>query len=265
MKLKENLHYFIYLFFFISMTTFIISCDKENKTSQNTQNTTEKKDDSTEKKTTQSSGSGSTGKDFFYKKSSENNIACADCHSDGTNNANPLTKYFSNIQGANKRTSTFLGKFTGEEVVKNAGGATLCWQEYMRMKTPLTEEQIAALNQYYSSVAAPDSPLEIKYETIALPVKDKAKLKNEQKIIMALKGDNVKGEQAFNNSCAFCHGENSTVRKVPSILEDFEGNVKSITFNVRLGDGSMPFFHKNNLSDQDVADIAAYLLKKSGQ
>jgi len=263
MRIKENFYPLIYLIFFILIITLIISCGKDNKTSQNT---SEKKDDTTKKtSTTQTTGAGSSGKEIFYNKSSENNIACADCHSDGTNTNNPLTKYFSNIQGANKRTSTFLGKFKGEEVIRNAGGATFCWQEYMRMKTPLTDEQINSLNEYYASVATPDSPLEIKYETIALPVKDKAKLKEEQKVIMELKGDPTKGEQSFNNACGFCHGENSTVKKVPSVLEDFEGNVKSITFNARLGDAAMPFFKKNVLSDQDIADISSYILQKSGQ
>jgi len=263
MRIKENFYLLIYLIFFTLMTTLIINCGKDNKTSQNT---SEKKDDTTRKTTTtQTTGSGSPGKEIFYKKSSENNIACSDCHSDESNSSNSLTKYFSNIQGANKRTSTYLGKFKGEEVALNAGGATICWQEYMRMKTPMTDDQIKALNEYYASVATPDSPLEIKYETIALPVKDKAKLKEEQKVIMELKGDPTKGEQSFNNACAFCHGENSSVKKVPSVLDDFEGNVKSITFNTRLGDAAMPFFKKSALSDQDLADISSYILQKSGQ
>jgi len=249
--------------FFILMVTLIISCGKGDKTSQNT---SEKKDDTTKKTTTtQSTGPGSAGKEIFYKKSSDNNISCADCHSDGTNTNNLLTKFFSNINGASKRASTYLGKFKGEEVARNAGGATICWQEYMRMKTPMTEEQIKALNDYYTSIEASGSPSEITYETIALPEKDKSKLKEVQKVIIGLKGDPVKGEQSFNNGCVFCHGENSTIKKVPSILEDFEGNVKSITFNVRLGDGAMPFFKKSVLSDQEIADISSYILQKSGQ
>lgn len=263
MRVKEKFYPLIYMIVFILMTTVIINCAKDDKKSQNT---SEKKDDTTKKTTTtQTTGSGSPGKEIFYKKSSENNIACSDCHSDGTNTSNPMTKYFSNVQGANKRTSTYLGKFKGEEVALNAAGATICWTQYMRMKTPMTEDQIKALNDYYVSIATPDSPLEIKYETIALPVKDKAKLKEVQKVIMELKGDPSKGEQSFNNACGFCHAENTTVKKVPSVLEDFEGNVKSIIFNARLGDAAMPFFKKSALSDQEVADISSYILQKNGQ
>ncbi len=130
----------------------------------------------------------------------------------------------------------------------------------------MTEDQVKALNDYYASIAVANSPeTEIKYETIALPVKDKTKLREIQKNVMSLKGDVARGEQTFTNSCGLCHGENAPIRKVPSIMEDFEGNVKSITFNVRLGDGAMPFFKTESLSDQDIADISAYVMQKSGK
>lgn len=261
MKTKHYSVKLLYVIFVFLLTALMISCGKENKTGDS------KNKVDTSKKTTSntSSETNSPGKEFFYAKSKENNIACADCHGDGSNKNNPLTKYFSNIQGANKRTSTYHGKFTGEEVLKHAGGATVCWESYLKMKTPMTDEQIKSLNEYYNSVATPDSPMEIKYETIALPTRDKTKLKQVQSVIMGLKGDAVKGEQTFNNSCGFCHGEKSTIKKVPSILEDFDGNEKSIVYNVRLGDGPMPFFHLPALTDQDIADLSAYIMKKNGK
>ncbi len=94
---------FFYLCSIILVTSIMISCGKENKPTVTKEN--EKMDDTT-KKTSTTSGKGSAGREIFYMKSSENNVACADCHSDGTNRSNPLTKYFSNIEGANKRTST---------------------------------------------------------------------------------------------------------------------------------------------------------------
>ncbi|MEP7146868.1 MAG: c-type cytochrome [bacterium] len=240
----------------------MISCSKENKPQVTKEN---KKKDDTTKNTTTTSGKGSAGRELFYMKSSENNIACADCHSDGTNRNNLLTKYFSNIEGANKRSSTYHGKFTGEEVMKHAGGATVCWESYMRMKSPMTEDQIKDLNEYYASLASEVSPEVVTYETIALPIRDKTKLKEVQKVIMDMKGDPVKGEQSFNNACVFCHGPNSNIKKVPSILEDFDGNAKSIIYNVRLGDEAMPFFKIHPLGDQDLADIAAYIMQKNGK
>ncbi|MBK9333718.1 MAG: cytochrome c [Ignavibacteria bacterium] len=238
----------------------ISSCGSEEKAPE-TKTDTQKKDTVSKTSDTKSS----PGKDFFYMKSSSNNIACADCHGDGSNSDRPLTKYFSDIKGADKRKSTFLGKISGEEVKKTAGGATLCWEAYMKMKTPMTPEQIELLNGYYASLGSGDTQSEVTYETIALPDKDKAKLKTEQDQILKLTGDPAKGEVLFKNACATCHGENASVKKVPSILEDFDGNVKSITYNVRFGDGSMPFFKLNLLSNQEIADISAHILKINGK
>ncbi|MBS1552900.1 MAG: c-type cytochrome [Bacteroidetes bacterium] len=258
MKSKCFFQFLLFPVFVFTFAVLFISCSKEQKTAP----LTEKKADTLNK----TEGSvNSAGKQLFYMKSKENNIACADCHGDGSNSANPLTKYFSDITAADKRTSTYHGKFTGAEVAKNAGGATVCWESYLKMKTPLTEDQIKSLNEYYSSLKSSSSVSEMKYETISLPVKDKAKLKEDQKIVMGLKGDPVKGEADFKNSCAFCHGENSTIKKVPSLFDEFDGNVKSITYNVRFGDGAMPFYKKSVLSDQEIADIAAYILKKNGK
>ncbi|MEO8665637.1 MAG: c-type cytochrome [Ignavibacteria bacterium] len=262
MKIKI-VHVLFYFCSVLLVTSLMISCGKENKTTVTKEN--EKKDDTTKKTRTTNTGKGSAGRELFYMKSTSNNIACADCHGDGTNRNNPLTKYFSNLEGANKRTSTYHGMITGEEVISKAGGATICWEAYLRMKTPMTEEQIKDLNEYYASIASEVSPEVVTYETIALPVRDKTKLKDVQKAVMDLTGDPVKGEQSFNSSCGFCHGPNSTIKKVPSIMEDFEGNVKSIVYNVRLGDGGMPFFKNYPLSDQDVADIAAYIMKVNGK
>lgn len=230
------------------------SASQKKETSETVKEKTESKNSST---------GTSPGKELFYMKSASNNIACADCHSDGSNTSNPMTKYFSDIRGADKRTSTYHGKFKGEEVKKTAGGATICWENYLKMKTPLTDEQIKNLNDYYASIPSPDSKTEIVYTTIALPEKNKAKLKEAQKLISELTADPVKGEEKFKSTCGSCHGENATVKKVPDIFDEFEGNVKSIVFNVRFGDGAMPFFNEEKLSNQDLADIAAYIMKRN--
>lgn len=261
MNSKTILKTYAYLFSILFLVVFISACGKENKVadekqkSDETNSNTESKVKETEKT--------SPGKELFYQKSSVNNIACADCHSDGTNSTKPLTKFFSNIQGANKRTSTYSGKFTGEEVLKNAGGATICWESYERMKTPLTTEQINSLNEYYGSVATSDSPTEIKYETIALPTRDKTKLKTEQKNVMEITGDAGRGAMEFNNACGSCHGDQAFVKKVPDIFDEFEGNEKSIIYNVRLGDSAMPFFVKDRLTDQMLANIAAFIMQQN--
>lgn len=267
MKKRKLFYPAVYFICVLIITSAMISCGKKEESTgeKDKKETKDTSTSSTNTTTTTSTGKGAAGREIFYMRSTENNIACADCHSDGTNSSNPETKYFSPVAGADKRPSTYHGKFKGDEVAKNAGGATVCWESYLRMKTPMTQDQITALNEFYESLEGADSSTEMVYETIALPERDKSKLKEVQKSIESLKGDPVKGEQTFKNACALCHGDNSKIKKVPHILEDFEGNVKSVVYNVRLGDGAMPFYKSNSLSDQDVADIAAYIMQKSGK
>lgn len=50
----------------------------------------------------QTSGLSAQGKEIFYKASTETGLMCADCHSDGSNTSNTLTKYFSPVNGVPK-------------------------------------------------------------------------------------------------------------------------------------------------------------------
>lgn len=201
------------------------------------------------------------GKELFYMNSSHNEIACADCHSDGTNDENPLTKYFSNVKGANKRASTYLGRFTGEEVALNAGGATVCRNHYQLYKKEFSQVEIVALNSYFESLITSEEDLNVReYTTIALPDRDKAALRIEQDKIMQLTGNIESGRELFKDACAFCHSPDSKVGKVPSLKDDFEGNIKGVVFMTRLGDGAMPFYSNEKLSDQQIADLSAFIM-----
>ena len=163
----KNIKYFC-LIAILSVFVILNGCSKKEE------NKTDVKKDTT-------SVLSNKGKEIFYKASAENNVRCADCHSDGTNSTNLLTNYFPDIKGANKRISTYSGKYKGQELLDNAAGATICWQKYLLMKTLLTDEEIMSLNSYYASVSAGNEPNEIAYKNIALPDPDKAKLKEEQR------------------------------------------------------------------------------------
>jgi len=241
-----------YLLLFVIFAVFIISsCTKKTEVK-----TTENKKDAVNT----TSALSEKGKVIFNTESEKTGLKCADCHSDGTNDKNLLVKYFATIKGADKRTSSFLGMFKDAEVVKNAGGASYCWKTYLRNKTPLTEEEINALNAYYKSVSKGDEPAELKYTTLALPKANKDQLKIDQAKIAGLKGDIANGEKVFNNSCAFCHGKDSRVKDVPSLFKNFDGSLKSIAYNVRIGSKYMPFFTYEVLSDQELADVTSYIL-----
>lgn len=222
-----------------------------------------KADEKIETKTSETSNNAVTdGKNLFYNVSEKTGLKCADCHNDGTNQENTNTKYFSNIIGANKRVSVFNGKITGEEIVNSAAGSTICWERYLGNKEPLTKEQINSLNAFFNSLIKGNESEQIKYTSIALPEPDKLKLKEIQKRVSELKGDKSRGESLYKETCSYCHNPDSKVKNAPSLFEDFEGNLKSITYHIRLGSKHMPFYSDEKISEQDIADITAFILGK---
>jgi mono/diheme cytochrome c family protein len=226
------------------------------------QGCSKKQDKETDEKKDTTSALTLKGKEIFYTLSTENNLTCSECHSDGTNLTNPLTNYFPDIKGANKRTSVYNGKYKANDVTDNASGATICWQKYLLMKRLLTDEEILSLNAYYASISSGNEPTEIKYNTIALPEPNKDKLKEEQKAIASLKGNSKNGEDIFKKACNSCHGNDSKIKKVPDLFKDFDGDASSVTYMVRFGKKFMPFFSYDKISTQDIADITAYILSK---
>lgn len=227
----------------------------------------DKKDDTSGNNTggnnnqTGSSELSAKGKEIFYTASTETGLKCADCHSDGSNDDKSLTKFFSPVNGVPKRTSTYHGMFKGEDVVKTAGGSTLCWERYLGYTDKMTADQISALNAYFEEIATPNDPTEVVYETIALPERDKDKLKTERDIILKLKGDPENGQKLFKEACSFCHSQDTPVKDVPN-LQEYEGNEKGVVYNARLGDEYMPFYRKDKLTDQDIADLGAFIMTK---
>lgn len=239
--------------FLLTFTVLIAGCGKKDNTTADSKTVTKSADVLAKQ-----------GKDIFYGNTGVNsvtNLACAHCHSDGTNDAAfPLTKYHSNIKNADLRSQTYLGKFKGEDVKKTAGGATVCWEQYLKFKEPMTAEQIASLNAYYELVGKGEPVKDVVYTTIALPTQDKEKLKKDQEEIAKLTGDKTKGEEVFNGACKFCHGDGTKIKSVPSLFRDFDGNLKSITFMTRFGKKYMPFFSYESISNQDMANVVAYIM-----
>ncbi|MCX6157923.1 MAG: c-type cytochrome [Ignavibacteriota bacterium] len=208
---------------------------------------------------TNSAGFTAKGKEIFYQTSNLTGLKCADCHSDGTNTGNTNTKYFSDVIGASKRTSVYSGMITGEDVKKKGAGASVCWETYLKMGRPVTLEEIDALNAYFESLKG--EVKESKYTSLAVPVSDKAKLKEDLLKIGGLTPDIQNGEKKFKETCGFCHG-GKTVKHVPSVTdEDFEGNLKSVAFHIRFGAKFMPFYSYEKISDQDISDITEYIMK----
>jgi cytochrome c6 len=83
-----------------------------------------------------------------------------------------------------------------------------------------------------------------------------------------LAADTANGAKIFNNKCAACHagGKNlvnpaKTLQKAD--LEKYEMyDASKIITQVTNGKGAMPSF-KGQLSDADIADVAAYVLAQA--
>ena len=78
------------------------------------------------------------------------------------------------------------------------------------------------------------------------------------------------GGQVFGNNCAACHvGGGNVVNGAKTLkldaLEKYEmASIEAITHQVTYGKNAMPAF-KGRLSDNDIADVAAYVLNQAEQ
>lgn len=85
--------------------------------------------------------------------------------------------------------------------------------------------------------------------------------------ILALSGDTANGKLAYDNNCASCHmadGSGNDSLNYPSLAEHAKHESDSEIITIVLdGEGAMPSF-RANLSDQEVADILAYMRAEWG-
>nr|WP_242026885.1 c-type cytochrome [Phormidium tenue] len=78
------------------------------------------------------------------------------------------------------------------------------------------------------------------------------------------------GGQLFGNNCAACHiGGSNVVNGAKTLkqadLEKYEmASIEAITSQVTNGKNAMPAF-KGRLSNDDIADVAAYVLSQAEQ
>ncbi len=87
---------------------------------------------------------------------------------------------------------------------------------------------------------------------------------------MAQAADLSHGKQIFASNCAACHiGGGNVVNGAKTLKQaDLDANgmasVEAITTQVTNGKNAMPAF-KGRLSDQDMADVAAYVFNQAEQ
>lgn len=77
--------------------------------------------------------------------------------------------------------------------------------------------------------------------------------------ILALDGDPVAGEAVYASTCAACHGADGEGGSGPAmagiVADESDADIVEVVLD---GEGSMP---PQDLTDQEVADVLAYLIE----
>jgi mono/diheme cytochrome c family protein len=214
------------------------------------------------------------GKEIFYNEEyGETGLSCANCHADFDDIKFPDGKIRPghSILGAHKRKEVWYGRIKGREnIQKSAAGAGLCAILYLQIegaKDPISAippDDAKALMAYYEYVSRGDEPEILNAKAIALPwEKNKEeKLRKYALRILTVRGNPDNGKNVYESACAQCHSEDIAIGPP---FHKIKASNRHIIEMIRGGshdpEGFMPFFSLDKLTDQQVADVLAYINK----
>jgi mono/diheme cytochrome c family protein len=201
------------------------------------------------------------GQEIYRDKAfGEEAVACSDCHADfdEAQVTDDLIRPGHGLTGAHRRAKTWNGEFSGDDLPAVAAGAAKCAHLYQgrgaSVRDALTSDEAAALMAFYEYISTGDEPMVLPWDVLTWPgdtsmTRDERKEQIEK--LEAIRGNAQRGEALFRRACASCHhqGYAPAVRMLK----------RNVTRNIRVGHGGMPFFSRDKLSDQDVADIRVFL------
>lgn len=277
------------LVIFVSSLAVLQSCKKEDKPQ-----TAEQKVDSmmrasatpadTSKQIVSGGGSVSLndkakkGQAIFYNASfGKIKASCAMCHSDGTDKTKDgHIRAGHTLAGVSSRTTTWNGMYKGDDLQKNAYGARLCASAFQHrgdgdMTKALTQDEVESLNEYLTALNATPGAItkNLTIQWVAKPTfkddlqPDEKLVKPAVKAIMKLPGDPGKGQAVFQSTCSNCH--DLKAKKVGPSMVDAAADMNYVAQSVRTGSSAMPFFSKDILNDQQIADVIAYIQSSLNQ
>lgn len=206
------------------------------------------------------------GQEIFRDRDrGESGVACMDCHTDYDESRKNDGRIRAGhaILGAHRRAQVWNGEFSGDALVRTAAGAAKCAYQFQAsgqsIETSLSKEDAAALMAFYEYISPSDEPPMLNWTAVTYPGDpdfDEETFKKEIEVIESLRGDAGRGEKVFGMACAFCH-ENELGPAMPKLKR----KVDKLPRTVRAGDETMPFFSRDKLTDQDVADIKAFIAR----
>ena len=197
-------------------------------------------------------------------------LSCSDCHADFDEATNPDGRIRAghSIVGVPHRGTAKGGMITADIFARAAGGGGFCYQHFLQKipsnkvdPTAIPEEQAAALMAYFEHVSGDNKGPQFQITTL-----DKDAASAAADTIIAIKGDAQKGWKLYGQACNVCHptakksgiGSQLVKRRAP---RDLEKRKHQIAAYVRKGGFIMPSFTEDRLSDQDIADIVAFIAK----
>ena len=197
-------------------------------------------------------------------------MSCSDCHADFDEATNPDGRIRAghSIVGVPHRGTAKGGVITADIFARAAGGGGFCYQHFLQKvpsdkvdPTAIPEDQAEALMAYFKHVSGDNKGTEFQ---IAMLDKDAASAAADK--IMTMEGDPQRGWKLYGQACNVCHPTakksgigSQLVKKRPP--RDLEKRKHQIATYVRKGGFVMPFFAEDRLSDQDIADIVAFIAK----
>lgn len=206
------------------------------------------------------------GQEIFRDRDlGEAGVACMDCHADHDESTNTDGRIRAGhpILGAHRRAQTWNGTFSGDALATTAAGAAKCaWQFQARgqsVETALSAEEAAALMAFYEYVSPADEPPMLNWTAVTYPGDpdfSEEAFKRDLETIELLRGDAARGEKVFGMACAFCHDNG-----LGPALSKLRRKPERVPRTVRAGDETMPFFSRDKLTDQDVADLKAFIAR----
>lgn len=197
-------------------------------------------------------------------------LSCSDCHADFDEATNPDGRIRAghSIIGVPHRGTAKGGMITADIFARSAGGGGFCYQHFLQKvpsnkvdPTAIPEDQAAALMAYFEYVSGDNKGPQFQ---ITMLDKDAASAAADK--IITMEGDAQKGWKLYGQACNVCHptakksgiGSQLVKRRPP---RDLEKRKHQIAAYVRKGGFIMPFFSEDRLSDQDIADIVAFITK----
>ena len=195
-------------------------------------------------------------------------LACADCHADFDDTANPdgLIRAGYSVVGVPHRGEAKGGMIKGADFARAAGGGGFCYEHFLQRvprdkvnPTAIPAEHAEALMAYFETISGDNKGPE--FEIVML---DNEAKKAAGEKIADMSGDTSKGWQLFGRACVVCH---PTVKKAgigPQLVRsraprNIDATMARWATKIRGGGSLMPLYAPDILSDQDIADIIAFL------